>query len=99
MQADKRGKRENSKKNFKLKKTKAREDEGFEKKTRRKGSRREQVCWQQVWGRDWVKSAENKADDVGEARFDDDSASSSLEPVYIKMDFLIFIFIFILIIY
>lgn len=81
MQADKQRKRENSK-NFKSKKTKAREDEGFEKKTRRKGSQREQVCWQQVWGRDWVKSAENKADDVGEARFGDDSAGSRLEPVY-----------------
>lgn len=50
-------------------KTKESEDGSFpEKIARRKGSRRKQVCWQQVWGRDWVKSAENKADDVGEVR-------------------------------
>ncbi|KAJ5516564.1 hypothetical protein N7527_008124 [Penicillium freii] len=37
MQADKRRKRENSKKNIKSKKTKAREDEGFEKENQKKG--------------------------------------------------------------
>jgi hypothetical protein len=29
-----------------------------------RGRKESKVCWQQVWGRDWVKSAENKADDV-----------------------------------
>lgn len=94
MQADKRRKREIPVR-ISSSKTKEGEDEGFQKIiARRKGSQRKQVCWQQVWGRDWVKSAENKADDVGEARFYvDDSAASS----HIKWDFLIIFSIIIII--